>query len=356
MAVITALRERPRADRFVNDVRGRPAKNASRWIYMALILGFFLWLGNVLIGSELWLRADGLVDARRVIVASAYECQVLDVKVAPGAHVAKGTLLAVGNSPQVIDSLALLKSRYAETYARQAELSVGVEVAQQLGQYAAERGRSAESSFQVIKELRRPGIVSEATWTAAQRERYTAKEEQVTREAGRRSAEEQLRNLRSVQQDSLTAMNALEASYHGGLIEAPEEGIVGANVATRGAVLKPGDELMEIFTGERTVLAYLDTGTFYKVELGERVSISDGYRSGGGTVTEILPIAVLLPPEFQNVFHPAGRGQVARISLDEPQLFPLQSKVKVTGQNYIPGEAWLAGNVWQRLRQMLAAL
>jgi multidrug resistance efflux pump len=338
--MIASLRERRRADRFRNDVRGRQKKKVGRWIYVGLVVGFFAWLANALVGPQLWLRAEGLVNAERIIIGSPHESQVVEIDVRPGEYVKKGQLLAKVNSPQVTDALAMLSARYAETYARQAELAVRGEVAKELSRYAAERARESQASFDKIKQLRGPGVVSVATWTAAQQERYTAMEEQVTREAEQRSSAEQVRNLAAVQAEARSAMVQLEQEYHGGVVQAPEDGIVGANVARRGDVVKPGDYVTELFVGVRNVLAYLDTGTWYKVKVGERVWVSDGFQTQHGTVAGILPMAVQLPPEFQKVFHPAGRGQVARIELDEPDLFPLMSKVRITGEGYVPGRAW----------------
>ena len=102
-------------------------------------------------------------------------------------------------------------------------------------------------------------------------------------------------------------------------------------------MIKPGDHLMQLYTGTKYALVYLETGTLYDVSLGDRVEVADGFKSSEGTISEVLPLTVPLPSEFQKAFRPPSRGQVARITLDNPNIFPMSSKVTVVGDKFIPG-------------------
>ena len=198
------------------------------------------------------------------------------------------------------------------------------------------------------------GTVSELFFTTAQQERYVAKGEQITRSAERRSTSEQSRILASAQDVALRAMHEIEATYNGGNIIAQEDGVVSTAVAKRGDVLKPGEYLTELFFGDRHVLAYVETGALYRLAINDRVRVSNGFRSVGGTVVDISPVAVELPREFQKIFRPVGREQVAKVVLDEPNLFPLLSKVRVTGEGYVPGEAWFEEKIVPTYKRYLS--
>jgi hypothetical protein len=50
-----------------------------------------------------------------------------------------------------------------------------------------------------------------------------------------------------------------------------------------------------------------------------------------GTVQEIPPLTDALPPEFQPPNKARNRGQVARITLQDPNQFAVNEKVRVTG-------------------------
>jgi heme/copper-type cytochrome/quinol oxidase subunit 3 len=56
--MITTLRKRTRADRFVNDVRGQQRRRIGRWVYLTLVAVFFAWLLNAFVGPKL--HDDGM--------------------------------------------------------------------------------------------------------------------------------------------------------------------------------------------------------------------------------------------------------------------------------------------------------
>lgn len=333
--MIRQLRTYTNADRFRNDVRSRRPRY-GRYVYLAAVAVLLAYLGNLFAGPLLWLQADGIVSAERVAVAFPYEAEVMEVALRPGQTVSRGDVLGTVRSAQVADTIANLTARYAETYARQAELMIRVEVANAVIERAQERLNEAENNFRRVSATRASGFISDAFISNAIRERYAALQEKASREAERRSSIEQLENLRKVQAEAKAALDDIRAHYNDGIVRAPAGGVVGAQVSRPGDVLKSGEYLAEIHVGEKFVLAYLETGTLYTVVPGDRVAITYGFLSSGGTVREVLPITVPLPGEFQKTFRPASRGQVAKIALDDPATFPLFAKVRISGESLLP--------------------
>ncbi len=332
--MIRQIRTRTKADRFENDVRASKPK-WGRYIYLACVLGFFAYLGNLLIGPMIWLQAEGLVTAENMVIASPYESQVLEISVQPGQIVHKGQVLGKVHSPQVASVLADLASQNAATVARQAELSIKVEVADTVMQSAKERLAEAENSLR--KKTGARSLITDASYSSAMREHYLAAQELAMREAERRSSLAQLEKLEAAQAEAAAAMNDIRNRYSDGAITAPADGVITNTVARQGDVVRPGAPLAEMFVGGKFVLAYLETGTLYSVKVGEPVKVTGGFAKSTGTIVQILPLTVQLPAEFQKTFRPTARGQVARISLDNPSAFPLSTKITVTGDKLIPG-------------------
>ena len=60
--MIRRLQSRSRVDRLANQIRDRRPR-FGRYLYLALLFGFFLWLADLYVGPLLRLEADGLVVA-----------------------------------------------------------------------------------------------------------------------------------------------------------------------------------------------------------------------------------------------------------------------------------------------------
>lgn len=333
--MITQLRDHTRVDKFLNDVREnqKSRRNYGRYFYLASVIAVFVYLGNIFFGHLLWLRAEGLILADRIIVASPYPVQVTKVMVRPGQQVRQGEVLATVSSPQIMESMAMLTSKAAETTARQAELAIKLEVANAVLKTADERLKETEAQLRKVNTSRASlGFVSDAFAANVQKDRYFAMQEKVSREAERRGTIQQLSQLDVSLEEARAALHQLRVSYNNGVIEAPSDGTVGPKTSVQGDVLRPGDNLMELYVGKKHALVYLETGTLYDVNIGDRVKVADGFKQTAGTVTEIQPLTVPLPAEFQRAFRPPTRGQVAKIELETEAIFPMASKVSVTGE------------------------
>lgn len=333
--MITQLRDHTRADRFLNDVRAnqKARRNYGRYFYIAAVIAIFAYLGNIFFGNLLWLKAEGLILSDHVIVASPYAVQVTRMAVQPGQLVQQGDVLAKVSSPQIMEAMATLTSRAAETTARQAELAIKLEVANAVMKTAEERLKETELQLRKVNTSRAGlGFVSDAFAANVQKDRYAAMQEKVSREAERRGTIQQLAQLDLSLGEARAALEQLRLSYNDGVIIAPADGTVGPKTAVQGDVLRPGDNLMQLYVGTKYALVYLETGTLYEVKLGDPVRVADGFKQTEGTVFEIQPITVPLPAEFQRAFRPPSRGQVAKIRLETEETFPMASKVSVVSR------------------------
>ncbi|RYD62730.1 MAG: biotin/lipoyl-binding protein [Verrucomicrobiaceae bacterium] len=334
--MIKAIRHQSNADKFQNDIR-KHGKRYGRYVYIAFVLGFGVYLVDMFVGPYVWLEADGLVNADRVTVAATHEEQVVKINVKSGQYVKKGDVLAVVHSPQVASALATLANQYADTQAKQSDLNVRVDVSDAVTKAAEDRLAEAENNMKRLNAQRGSGFISDTFIGGALRERYLAVSEKSRTEAEKRSAAQQLKTLTKAQQEAREAIDDIKRRYNNGLIVAPDNGFVGAQVAQQGDVLKPGEYITDMFVGQKHVLAYLPTGTLYTVKKGERVTVADGFNRAEGTLVDIRPISVQLPPAFQKAFRPQERGQVATVMLDNPEAFTHSTKVRVIGHNLIPG-------------------
>ncbi|WP_332685093.1 HlyD family secretion protein [Bosea sp. (in: a-proteobacteria)] len=335
--MITQLRDHTRADRFLNDVRAnqKARRNYGRYFYIAAVIATFVYLANIFFGNLLWLKAEGLILSDHVIVASPYAVQVTRMAVQPGQLVKQGDLLAKVSSPQIMEAMATLTSKAAETTARQAELAIKLEVANAVMKTAEERLKETELQLRKVNTSRAGlGFVSDAFAANVQKDRYAAMQEKVSREAERRGTIQQLAQLDLSLGEARAALEQLRLSYNDGVITAPADGTVGPKTAVQGDVLRPGDNLMQLYVGTKYALVYLETGTLYEVKVGDPVAIADGFKHTEGTISEIQPITVPLPAEFQRAFRPPSRGQVAKIRLETEETFPMASKVSVVGRSW----------------------
>ena len=97
----------------------------------------------------------------------------------------------------------------------------------------------------------------------------------------------------------------------------------------KGAVVRAGEPLIEIYGLPHYVLAYLPTGGLYTVAAGDPVEISTGLRTMRGTIVRVEPIAAALSREFQRWFIPVERQQVIRVEFNTGvEVPPLFTKVQ----------------------------
>ncbi|HYN37725.1 MAG TPA: HlyD family efflux transporter periplasmic adaptor subunit, partial [Rhodospirillales bacterium] len=204
------------------------------------------------------------------------------------------------------------------------------------------------------REVREDGRVALTTWSQALAERFTANERVAELQAEVRTSGASLAAVDAALGDSSRALAGLDRAYAGGVVTAPDTGIIGLTTARPGDVLTVGQPLMVLYRPPRWVLAYLETGTLYAVHVGDPVQVTDGFNRVEGRVVEVLPVADQLPEEFRKLFQPRDRSQVARVALPDGAALPLFTKVRLSGIGWLsPGttvRSWLeqAFGAWAR--------
>ncbi|MGZ9032829.1 MAG: HlyD family secretion protein [Rhodospirillales bacterium] len=332
--MIRRLRRPQPVDTLHTDPRAARGR-IGRWVYLALIVGFFVWLGDLFMGSLIWLRADGLVVADHVSVAVPFPAQVIETAVAPGASVSAGDPIARVSSVELAQDIALLTARNADLLVRRLELERQSRVANAVLPIASHRAGEAEAALKKIEGYRGEGDVALSLWMQTLRDRFETRERVAELGAALDVSEGSLAAVGEAINDAASALDDLRGAYGDGVVRAPVTGTAGLAVVRAGEVIGPGEPLLVLYRPERYVLAYVETGGLYKVEPGDPVELGSGFAQATGTVTEVLPVADQLPPEFQKTFQPRQRGQVVRIALSEASNLPLFAKVTVSGRSWL---------------------
>jgi multidrug resistance efflux pump len=194
--------------------------------------------------------------------------------------------------------------------------------------------RHARESADVVHNLdsvSNIGLVTSQRLDQALGSRYDAASRLTGLQAESALLKNELPMVVSMRERAAETLNQLEAFYDKGQIRAERDGIVGPRVPSPGQVVKVGDELMQIYSGGKRVLAYLPDGYLFSVKPGDRVELTGRQGSADGVVDALLNVTDTLPPEFQSTFRPRDRGQLLRIRLVEDRNFAVSQKVRVYG-------------------------
>jgi multidrug resistance efflux pump len=186
-----------------------------------------------------------------------------------------------------------------------------------------------------IEGYRVEGDVGLALWMQTLRDRFETRERAAELGASIESTKGALAAVGAAIKDAASALDDLRGAYGDGVVRAPVAGTAGLTMAHVGEVVAPGQPLLVLYRPERYVLAYLETGGLYSIRPGDAVELASGFVQTAGTVSEVLPVADQLPPEFQKTFRPRQRGQVVRIALSEASGLPLFAKVTVSGRSWL---------------------
>ena len=327
--MITNLRERPRLDTLRSDQRGKSRK-IGQIVYLGLLGALLLFVANSFIGPMLYFKADGLVVQSRYVVASPFSARISTLYVKPGQKVHAGDLLLELQSHSVLRDIASLTARQATLVARKAELTTDIEAANLLLPLARTRVSETRKRLQDIRFLVRKRLVSNTRRSSVEKEHLTASQDLMRLRSRLKSSIEEKRLISNTLTQASKALKKLKSNFHNGQMYSPYDGFIGSAVPNEGEVVKPGNVLLNVFTGAPSILAYIPTGRFYEIRAGDRVNISNGFKSGTGHIEELLPVAGALPAEFQKTFQPRGRNQIARITIDPPSKFALFTKVSVS--------------------------
>ncbi|MBL8689348.1 MAG: HlyD family efflux transporter periplasmic adaptor subunit [Rhodospirillaceae bacterium] len=321
-----------------NQVR-RHSATWTRIAYLALLGAIALWLLDLLFGSSLFLKSEGMVLAPSATIATEYPATVRAIEVKEGDQVQKGHLVARISSQSVNESIARLTTEMATLRARESELRIQSERNESLSRLAGYRSQVATETRARYETLQKRGILPADKRTAAIDSEYKSQYDAEALKAETDAITEQLLRLEPAIDRAEQTLSDLEKTYGRGELTSPLDGIVGRRYVEPGSVIRPGEPIADVYTRDTYVLAYLPTGTLYEVEPGQKVIIRWGVKAIPGRIRTVEPLAVALPKEFQTSFKPVARNQILRIEFDEPadaaSRPPLFAKVQVRGTSLL---------------------
>jgi multidrug resistance efflux pump len=312
------------------DVRVRH-QTLFRWLYLAAVFILLFWLFDLFFGGLFYLRSDGLVLGEPGAVAAEFAVTIRELRVQQGDAVKAGQVAAIGSSQHVAETIARLTADMAARQGRLSDLRVRSHVVDALLPLATNRLKLATHARQELNRMLAHGTTGLNQRTQAVEQEYRAQTDMERLKAEESVLKKEIGTLTSAMDEVKKAIADLRRLYDDGRLRAPIDGIVGRRLASTGSVLRPGSPLFELWGNNRYVLAYLPTGTLYRVQPGDEVQISTGLRTVRGKIKRIEPYAAALPNEFQRAFTPVERQQVMRVEFEpgtKPP--PLLTKVWLT--------------------------
>lgn len=322
------LRKRPRPDTHKNELRRKPGR-LGRFIYMGMLIAVFAVIANYLWGDLLVFQADGLVVREKTVIAASSLSQIKSVAVAEGQEVAAGTMVLRIESTEILERLADLSMRGAELTQRQAALTLQADAARKMLPLAVKRETEADTILGRLEGAQSANLVVSSRYFDALDASYDARSERVRLQTEAQGFGHEQQTLAAAAKDARKALADLRSHYADGVITAPVSGTVGDKPPAPGTVFRAGDPMLTLFSGSPYVLAYLPERYLFAVPVGQRVTVTAGRMHDTGTISAILPLTDALPQEFQAGFRPRTRSQLARVTLDHPDRFPLFAKVRI---------------------------
>ncbi|WP_370337063.1 HlyD family secretion protein [Parvularcula marina] len=326
--MIKQLKKRPRADTLENEERSAKP-SISRRVYLGLLLLFGIAVVNYLWGDNFILRGDGLIVRDTNTVASTFVARVESIDVKEGQQVREGDVLLRVGSEEILERIADLSLREAELSQKIADLQLRHNTSRRLLPLAEKRESSATKFLQNIEEMAESGLVTAYEQELAMRARYDAGEDHALLSIEDKELKDQLETLSTARNLASQAIQRLEDQYANGVVRAGTDGVVGASIPSKGDVFVVGEPLMTVYSGKPYVLAYLPDRYNFSIKAGKKVRISTNRQSTTGRIADILAVSDAVPMEFQNLFKPRQRSQLAIIELDGPADFPVYEKVKI---------------------------
>lgn len=328
------LRRRIPADRMQNEIR-QARLQWTKWIYLAVVGGFVLWLVELFVMPYFFLNAGGLVLADKTTISTEFLATVRKLYSREFSEVRSGQPVASVSSHQVTQSVAELSAAVAQNRIRLADLETRRKTIAALQPMTAERAAIAADVRKQLDKLTDQRVLPLDRRISSFENYFRGRQDLETLRAEGSAIEEQIGELRKVVARSEAALTALQDGYANGEIRTPSDGIVSRLYVSEGSVIRPGEPLMDILGGERYVLAYLPLNTLYGVRPGDKVRVRYGVTTHPARIERIEPIAAALPQEFQKVFKPVERGQVMRISFDGSPP-PLHAAVEISSPHWPP--------------------
>jgi multidrug resistance efflux pump len=347
------IRTRTRIDTLASEQRASPVRWGRR-IYFGILLSLVLFGLNWAIGDSLILRADGLVVADRSVAGATYSARVSKVLVREGQRVAAGEVVVQLESPDMLRDIAQVSAKNADLALREVQLRARAVAIGSLLPLAERHARESADVIAKLDNMPAPGLVSSQRRDQALGSEYEAASSLAGLHAEGALLWSELPMVVRESERAGETLDQLTAFYDKGLVRATRDGIVGTRVPAPGQVVKFGDELLQIYGDETTVIAYLPDIYLFALAPGDRVTLTSASARAEGVIEALLAVSDALPPEFQSTFRPRDRSQLVRIRLAGGHGLVVAQKVQVRGCAL--GWCWhsravseLVTSVWQRL-------
>jgi multidrug resistance efflux pump len=341
------LRRRPRFDMVQNEIRKR-GRSWGRWVYLGLLGAFLFWAFDLFFGNLIYFRAEGLVMRDRIVLATQFPAAVKELAVQQGSEIKENQFVAQVRSQSVEESFAKLSAETVDGLTRSAQLKVRDKVNQAIATMADRRHAEARAARVATDTMRDQQLVTIGRRAELIKSELESAQSRSEIEAERSALQETLPQLESAVSASKMAIERLRETYADGVIESPADGVVGYLHVSKGSVVRPGDPLMEIFTGAPYILAYVPEGGLYELQPGDSIKVRVGFNTYRGQVSQLYPIAGQLPKEFQNTFQPVARARIVRIEFNSDGGYPaLFTKTSLSAWGWPP--SWLVRKLgWGR--------
>jgi multidrug resistance efflux pump len=349
--MIRRLKPRGAIDRLPLNPRSN-RNTIIRWTYFIGVGGFALWLANLFLGGFVFLRGEGLVLGEPAVVAAEFPVTVQDLRVREGERVEAGAVAAVVTSQAVAETLARLTADLGARQNRLSELRVRAQTIDSIIELAGTRERVATEVRQELDKLLERRLLSVDKRFAAVESEFRSRQDLETLRAEQRVVGAELKTLEVALLEAEAMSRNLRDLYNDGRLRIPIDGIVSRRAVEKGAVVRAGEPIVEVYGHNRYILAYLPTGGLYSVAPGDPVQINLGFRTAQGVIARIEPFAAALPREFQRNFAPVERQQVVRVEFAPGEAVPpLFSKVQLRSANVMP--QWVS-SAWTHVRAWIA--
>jgi multidrug resistance efflux pump len=165
----------------------------------------------------------------------------------------------------VAETIAKLSADVAARSMRQTELRIRGEVVDTMIPLAENRENVAINARKEIEKLVSRQYLALNQHTAALDNEFRGVQDVETLKSEKRVIEGEIGKLAVALTEAQAAIADLRKNYNGGRLVAPITGVVTRLAVDKGAVVRAGEPIIELNGNHRYVLAYVPTGSLYRV-------------------------------------------------------------------------------------------
>lgn len=354
--MLRRIRTRMRPDTHVNEPRAR-RRSRGRIIYLVCLFVLAATVLDHLWGNRVIADIDGLVLRESDVIAATNVSRIDEIYVRPGEPVEQGQILMRTSSLDLLDSLANYAVRNAELVEREETLRSRIELVMRLLPLAKDRETEAEMALEGSRALLSRGLLDVSRFEDAAENAYEARKEAAALDVERTTLARELAAISAAKSVAQRAVADLRMHYNDGVVRAAKRGTIGERVPSVGEVYTAGEDILSVISGRPYVLAYLPDTYLFSLKEGLDVRISGARITARGYISEVLPVAQALPPEFSHAFRPDASRQLARIEFHHDASLPTFSTVRIThgaaeavsdAAEALRGSDWVEASGWLR--------